>query len=136
MLSNDLHAAIITALRGDAALTALIASGSGVIDAMPSKRAFPFVLFAQSETVPRNTDDCPGNAHTLTFDSWSRAENRREVTDICERITRVLTEHSWTAAETHVVLVTALGTTHEHMRDDRAYMTRLRFRMLTEPTDI
>ncbi|MEO1747226.1 MAG: DUF3168 domain-containing protein [Pseudomonadota bacterium] len=133
MLSNDVHAAIIAQLQQDAALQSMLGSGSGVVDAMPVPRKFPFALFASAESTDRSTDLVDGTAHTILFEIWSRAANRSECVSIAERIETLLLANNWHAAETDITTRSRLGCVTTHDRQSRAFVARLRIRLTTEP---
>ena len=133
MLTNDVHAAIFAQLNGDATLASLLATGSGVVDAMPRPRNFPFALMASAESTDRSADASTGQAQTILFEVWSRAENRTECITIADRIETLLLQNSWDAADTFVTTRSSLGCVTSHDRQSRAFVARLRIRLTTEP---
>ena len=133
MLTNDVHAAVFSLLSADVTLAALLAPGSGLVDAMPKTRSFPFALLASVESTDRSADVVAGQAHTFLFEIWSRAANRTECNDITGRIEELLLSDEWDAAQTHITTRSALGCRTSHDRQSRAFVARLRIRLTTEP---
>ncbi|MEO1701459.1 MAG: DUF3168 domain-containing protein [Pseudomonadota bacterium] len=133
MLTNDVHEAIFAQLKNDAVLTAFMAPGSGVVDAVPKPRNFPFAFLASAESTDRSSDIFSGQAHNVLFEVWSRAANRSECLNIAERIETLLVEDSWDAQDTHVTTRSPLGCVTFHDRQSRAFVARLRVRLTTEP---
>ncbi|MEL6919592.1 MAG: DUF3168 domain-containing protein [Pseudomonadota bacterium] len=133
MLTNDLHQALIARLEGDATLSAALSGGSGILSAMPRRRDFPFVLLASVETTDRATETHRGEAHTLLFEVWSRSTSRSELVNIAQRIETLLIDEPWSSAQTHVAVTSRLGCVTGHDRQSRAFVGRLRLRLITEP---
>lgn len=133
MMSNDLHAALFAHLTADVALTTLVQNGSGIIDAMPKPRLYPFARLASVETSDRSTDDARGETHTLLFQIWSRAENRSECAAIAERIAELLVDEAWSAPDTTIICRNRVSAFTTRDRQARAFLCRLRIRLITEP---
>ncbi|MEM1376198.1 MAG: DUF3168 domain-containing protein [Pseudomonadota bacterium] len=133
MLSNDLHAALFAHLNADAELSALLSGGSGLVEALPRRRAFPFALLASVESTERDTDTHSGDAHTLLFEAWSQAPNRTEAISIADRIEALITEEPWSSPQTHISVASRLGCVTAHDRQARAFFARCRLRIVTEP---
>jgi len=133
MLNNDVHEALFARLTQDQTLQDLFVSGSGVVDAMPRPRSFPFALLASVESTDRSTDLISGAAHTILFEVWSRATNRSQCISIAERIEFLLLSDDWNASETLITSRSRLGCVTSHDRQSRAFVARLRIRLNTEP---
>ena len=133
MLSNDVHEALFAQLSQDQTLQGLLTPGSGVVDAVPRPRSFPFALLASVESTDRSTDLISGAAHTILFEVWSRATNRSQCISIAERIEFLLLADDWSAAETQITSRARLGCVTSHDRQSRAFVARLRLRLTTEP---
>jgi len=86
---DDLQAAVVEALKADAAVTAFV--GARIYDRIPDQKTHPFVEFG--DAVVRNDGiDCAPGACTITFflHVWSRAVGSREAKKIAHAIHVVL----------------------------------------------
>lgn len=83
-----LQAALVTALKADAALVA-IAGADGVFDAAPKGRPAPYVVIARHDLVQRDGDDSPGQEHRLLLHCWGDQPSRKRALDIAERVIEV-----------------------------------------------
>src|SRR5690606_36712720 len=83
-----LQAVLIPALRGDAALLALLGDGA-VYDAPPRDRHPPYVVLARHDLVPRDGDAAPGHQHRLLFHAWAGEPSRRAALALVERLLAV-----------------------------------------------
>lgn len=102
-----LQGALVTALKADAALAALV--GSGVFDAAPKGRATPYVAIARHDVLARDADAAPGQEHRLLLHCWGDQPSRKRALDMAERVIAV------------ALGLTAAGITvthREHVRTD------------------
>lgn len=84
-----LQGAIVALLKGDVALTALVAQR--VYDAVPSSPTFPYVTIGDGQVLGDDTEDCgDGSEINLQIDAWSRAVGYPEVKQIAAAIRAAL----------------------------------------------
>jgi hypothetical protein len=83
-----LQAALVTALKADAALVA-IAGADGVFDAAPNGRPAPYVVIARHDVIQRDGDDTPGQEHRLLLHCWGDQPSRKRALDMAERVVAV-----------------------------------------------
>ena len=103
-----LQGALVTALKADAALTA-IAGADGVFDAAPRGRPAPYVVIARHDVVQRDGDGAPGREHRLLLHCWGDQPSRKRALDMAERVVAVM----------GVFAATGLTVTHrEHVRTE------------------
>lgn len=93
-LADPVIVAIITRLRADATLRALIVGSTtpewGIYDEVPQGKSYPYV---QIDTAPETVDDTfskQGGTLTLTAHVWSQYSGRKEASDILDRIKDLL----------------------------------------------
>lgn len=84
----SLQAALVTALEGDGALTALIGAG-GVFDAPPRSRPAPYVVIDRHDVRQRDGDLAPGQEHRVLLHCWSDQPSRQAALEIAERVVAV-----------------------------------------------
>jgi hypothetical protein len=80
-----LQSALVTALRADADLVALMGE-DGVFDAPPAGRSPPYVTIARHDVLARDGDAAPGHEHRLLLHAWSDVASRRSVAAIAEHV--------------------------------------------------
>jgi hypothetical protein len=83
-----LQAALVTALKADAALVA-IAGADGVFDAAPKGRPAPYVVISRHDVIQRDGDDTPGQEHRLLLHCWGDQPSRKRALDMAERVVAV-----------------------------------------------
>lgn len=103
-----LQGALVTALKGDAALTA-IAGADGVFDAAPKARPAPYVVIVRHDMIQRDGDGAPGQEHRLLLHCWGDQPSRKRALDMAERVVAVA----------HGLAAAGITVTHrEHVRTD------------------
>ena len=106
---SRLQAALVTALRDDAALVDLI--GDGVFDAPPAGRVPPYVVVQRHDVRSRDVDLGPGHEHRLQLACWSDQPSRKTTLEIVERVLAVALS----------LAADAITVTHrEHLRTETA----------------
>src|SRR5690606_17482060 len=83
-----LQAALVSALKADAALVAIVGA-DGVSDAPPSGRPAPHVTIARHDVIQRDGDAAPGQEHRLLLHCWGDQPSRRRALDMAERVVAV-----------------------------------------------
>lgn len=91
-----LQAALVAALRADAALAALI--GDAVFDSPPKGRQPPYLVIARHDVAPNDGDDAPGHVHRLVLHAWAEGPGRRPVLALAERLLAVALQAPLAAA--------------------------------------
>jgi hypothetical protein len=84
-----LQAAVVTALKADAAYVALVAGGVHDGDA-PHGTEYPYTVLGSTTEVPDHTHDHNGYELTLTLHDWSAYEGKKECQQIREARNDVL----------------------------------------------
>jgi len=84
-----LQGALVTALKADAALSAII--GGDVFDAAPNGRPAPYVVIVRHDVIQRDGDGAPGQEHRLLLHCWGDQPSRKRVLDMAERVVAVAT---------------------------------------------
>ncbi|WP_240232900.1 DUF3168 domain-containing protein [Devosia lacusdianchii] len=82
-----LQGALVTALKSDAALAALV--GNAVFDAAPKGRAAPYVVIARHDVLTRDGDAAPGQEHRMLLHCWGDQPSRKRALDMAERVIAV-----------------------------------------------
>lgn len=85
---SQLQGALVTALKADAALVALVGP-DGVFDAAPNGRPAPYVVIARHDMIQRDGDAAPGQEHRLLLHCWGDQPSRRRALDMAERVVDV-----------------------------------------------
>jgi hypothetical protein len=80
-----LQGALVTALKTDAALVAIVGA-DGVFDAAPNGRPAPYVVIARHDVVQRDGDETPGQEHRMLLHCWGDQPSRRRALDMAERV--------------------------------------------------
>ncbi|MBD8065335.1 DUF3168 domain-containing protein [Devosia sp. PTR5] len=103
-----LQGALVTALRADAALTALIGA-DGVFDAPPRERPAPYVVIDRHDVRQRDGDQTPGQEHRVLLQCWAGQPSRRAALEIVSRVVAAMAG----------LLPAGLTVTHaEHLRTE------------------
>ncbi|MDR3475191.1 MAG: DUF3168 domain-containing protein [Devosia sp.] len=128
-----LQAALVAALHGDAALTALVGSNA-IYDAPPKGATRPYLVIARHDLVPRDGDAAPGYDHRMILHLWHPDASRRAVLAIADRVLAV-------ALEGALVPTDLVVTNRSHERTDTAIdldtgaaRAAITLRFFTEPT--
>lgn len=130
---HDLQAAIVAALRADAALSTLTGGEARILDVVPPEQAFPYVAIGKTTTQDWSTDDRPGEDHIVTLRCWSRATSRDEALAMADRASAALEGIEGVHGATRIVSFRPVSSDHGYEPADRAWRAVLRFRALSEP---
>lgn len=82
-----LQAALVAALKADAALAGLV--GTAIFDAPPRGATPPWVAITRHELIPRDADAAPGAEHRLALHVWAGQPSRRAALAMAERVVAV-----------------------------------------------
>lgn len=82
-----LQAGIVTALKADMALAALV--GTAIFDSPPRGASPPYVAIQRHDLAPRDGDLAPGYEHRVALHVWAAVPSRRAVLEIAERVLAV-----------------------------------------------
>ena len=111
----ELHKTVVEKLRGDAALTALLAAHgyapgqSAVYDYVPQpakpedEAPFPYVVVGDTTAAQWDADDFDGQEHTLTLHIWDRYRGSKRVREIQGAIYDALHRAALVVAGQHVI---------------------------------
>lgn len=80
----ELQGAIVQALKGDAAVTALV--GQRVYDIVPDSPQFPYLSFGPSDVLEEDYDCISGQDISIQLDAWSRSVGFPEVKRIRDAV--------------------------------------------------
>ncbi|MCF6344754.1 MAG: DUF3168 domain-containing protein [Devosiaceae bacterium] len=80
----ELQTNLVTALKADAQLLALL--GNGVFDAPPKGRKAPFVAIIRHDVISRDGDETPGFEHRILLHARHDDVSRKAVLEIVERV--------------------------------------------------
>lgn len=105
----SLQGALVAALNGDAALTALIGAAA-VFDAPPKDAPPPYVVVARHDVASRDGDLAPGHEHRVVLQVWVAEASRRALLEIVERVVAVATSAPLSGAELAVTLAAHVRT--------------------------
>lgn len=83
-----LQGALVTALKADAALVAIVGA-DGIFDAAPNGRPAPYVVIARHDVIQRDGDGTPGQEHRLLLHCWGDQPSRKRALDMAERVVEV-----------------------------------------------
>ncbi|MEO8883891.1 MAG: DUF3168 domain-containing protein [Devosia sp.] len=128
-----LQAALVVALKGDAALTSLIGADA-IFDAPAKGSSTPYVVIARHDLVSRDGDEAPGNDHRVLLHLWHPDASRKAVLAIADRVLTVALNGALAPAG-------LLVTNRSHERTDTAIdletgaaRAALTLRFFTEPS--
>lgn len=107
--SYELQIAIVSALKSDAAVRALV--GDRVYDDVPRSvdgkvtARFPFISFGPEQTLPDGYDCQDGSEITIQLDAWSRAVGFPEVKKIAAAVRKALHDADLAVEENALVSI-------------------------------
>lgn len=90
-IEDAVNAAVVTRLRADATLTALVAGG--VHDESPQPPVYPYVQVGESLATKDATFTADGRNVLITMHAWSRYRGSKEASSIMGRIGDLLDEY-------------------------------------------
>lgn len=126
--ANALQAAIHARLSGDAALTAMIGSGS-VFDRRVTGKPMPYLVLSEIAS----SDLAPGvEEHEVRIEAWSDAEGRRQVQDIAARVKELLDDAALALSGVVFVSLAHRSTRARREPKTRAEVAAMIFRAVTE----
>lgn len=128
--AKALRAHIVSELRGDAALTALL-GGANVFDGSPRGAAHPFVTLGSLESEPLDADGA--SEHLLELLVFSRAASRSETFDVLEAMGACLAEADIAPGGYRLSNLEIRDSRSERLSDGRTWRGRMRLRAVTEP---
>jgi hypothetical protein len=79
--------ALVAALKGDAALAAIV--GDGVFDAPPKGRAAPYVVIARHDVIQRDGDLAVMQEHRVLVHCWGDQPSRKAALGMADRVVAV-----------------------------------------------
>jgi len=126
-----LQAAVLTHLRADASLTALVAGR--IHDEPPASPTYPYVTLGRSETRPWGGVDGEGVEHALTLTCVSRFGGAEEAKAVVAALRAALHGASLTLTDHRLVNLRAAFTDVFRASDWRSTFGVLRVRAVTEP---
>lgn len=100
-VSHELQVAIINRLKGDAAVTSLLAGG--IHDRVPKGVILPYASFGPEQEIPEDSDCLRASEIFLQIDVWSDDPGFREVRRISRAIEDALHDASITLDENALV---------------------------------
>ncbi len=124
---NHIQQGMYDALIADAALMGMI---SGVYDRVADNTAYPYVVIGDATQRDWSTATTNGAEITGIVHVYSRTGGRKETLDIMERIYDVLDDGSLSLAGQSLIVMNALGSDIELLRDGRTYHGTLTLIML------
>lgn len=127
----ELQKAILSALRGDAALVALL-DGPKLFDHAPADIAFPYMTFGRSSVYDWSTGTELGSEHIVSLHVWSKAKGKKEALDIMERTQHLLHDQPLALAGHHLVNIRQEFSEVRYDDDQGVYHGLLRFRVVVE----
>lgn len=98
---NDIKAAIITLLRADGTLAALV---SGVYDEVPQGTAYPYIAVGSMTEVRFNAFGKAGKDTTVTLHVWSQNAGFKEALAITDRVNVLLDNTALSVSGFNLVL--------------------------------
>ena len=127
----ELQKAIVSTLRGDAQLAALL-GGEKLFDHAPASVVFPYLTFGRASLYDWGTATEEGSEHLLTLHAWSKGKGRREALEIMQRVTELL--HDRPPALAGFALVSLRLESSEVRYDDEqdVHHGAMRFRAIVE----
>lgn len=129
--ASELQKAIFDALKGDAALTALL-GGAKIHDQAPANVAFPYITFGRTSIYDWSTGTESGTEQLFTLHVWSKAKGKKEALDIMERAKALLHDQALALDEHALVNCRLEFADARHDDDLSVYHGLLRFRAVVE----
>lgn len=132
LAARPLQAALVAALKGSAAVTALV--GGRVFDHVPEDAAYPYLVIGEALEEPDNTHDSFGRRLDEAVHVWDRVDGFARPMDIVAAIVALL-DHQRTAltvAGHRVVSIRFLDARTLRDADPRIRHVPVRFRIHTQ----
>jgi len=127
-----LRAAIVDALRADAALVAVL-GGPKIYDEPPRGAAFPYVTLGEARIGPVPADEGDALEHQLTLHAWSQQGGQREAHLIAAALLQALDDAPLPLADHRLVNLRFALADVRREADGRTCHALVRFRAVTEP---
>jgi hypothetical protein len=127
----ELQKAVLDALVGDAALTALI-GGPNVFDHTPAHVAFPYITFGRTSIYDWSTGTESGSEQLFTLHIWSKARGKKETLAIMEAAKALLDDAALSLDQHHLVNMRLEFAEARYDDDLSVHHGLLRFRAVTE----
>ncbi len=121
-ISDAAQAAVVTALRGDAGLAALV--GVRVYDDVPDAALFPYISLGPEDWQPFEAACLDGAEGNMQIDVWSRSVGRVECKAIVERVAHILNTDDVLPVPGGGYRVTSLQVTMAQVMSDQAARSR------------
>lgn len=130
--SIELQGAIVMALKGASAVTAIV--GQNVFDAVPESNPFPRLTIGAVQILPARAHDYDGADIIMTIESWSRAVGFPEVKNLGKAVASTLTDAALSISGYRIVDLIPEQT--QYLRDPDGLTSHgvHVFRARTEPT--
>lgn len=128
----ELQKAVLSALAGDAALTAAM-GGARIHDHAPANVAFPYLTFGRSTVYDWSTDTELGNEHIFTIHVWSKEKGKAQTLRLMELAHAALHDRELALSGYHLVNLREEFREARYNDDHAVYHGIMRFRAVTEP---
>ncbi|MDJ0931828.1 DUF3168 domain-containing protein [Breoghania sp.] len=133
--AEELQAALVTLLRSDATLSALLGDGR-VEDGARRAAAYPNIVVGEWTSRPIADDDWPGEEHQLQFVVFSRAGGRKEALGLMAQLGSLIDEREIVLSGYRLVSLVRIRETVTRTRDGRTWRGTVVYRAVTEPTGL
>jgi hypothetical protein len=130
--SAELQTTIVTALTGDAGLTALL-GGPKVFDRVPERVAFPYLTLGRTAVIDWSTGTEDGAEHILTLHVWAKGGSKQETYEIMHKVSAKLHDANLALHSHRLVNLQLQFAEARQEPDSPTYHGILRFRAVTEP---
>ncbi|MCB1383290.1 MAG: DUF3168 domain-containing protein [Notoacmeibacter sp.] len=131
--SLKLQAAMVAALKADAALAAILA-GTGIYDLAPPSASFPYITIGRCEVADWSTGTEEGGEHLVSLHIWSQGAGKAESLRVMREASRAL-EGIDPVLDGHFIVSFRLEYSEAGYDEDaRLHHGLLRYRALVEKT--
>ncbi|TPW32758.1 DUF3168 domain-containing protein [Pararhizobium mangrovi] len=126
-----LQRAVVAALNGDPAVTALTGSNA-IYDRVIHRAAFPYLVLAEMASEDWSTATDTGFEHRMKIEAWSRTNGKREAEAIAGAVRDALHDQPLALEVGHLVALRCERVRVERIDKERLVRAQLRFRALVE----
>lgn len=128
-----LQAAIITALKGAAAVTALVPSAS-IYDTPPASAAKPYIAMGPIQVLRERADEYDGADHYIQIDAWAPGPNSKEIKQIGAAIVATIDDAALSLSGHRLIGIDIEQLNYLSDPDGITKHAALTFRARTEPS--
>jgi hypothetical protein len=125
-----LQTALIARLRANAALTTALGGSNKVFDYVPSRTAYPYVVYYETDRFEQDTVSGRSSEHIVSVHAFSDKEGSKQVQAILQLCDELLQDYAATLTDHRLVNLKFVSA--DQVKEEQVYHAIAQYRAYTE----